>query len=568
MDRQNIARAIMAMGPGIAVVDTAVIPDLELLPYPLALILRETIPSRLPAFRLPGGRLWDEVIVAAPPSEWTVTEADIGARSVTNVGWIYRASSSAGGLLGRDMGHRTLLIATGGGGNEEIASAIVRELTPLIDLVRAQLPADGIRVLQIAGPRAPSSGLLPNVDAVLDVGSRLDEAFAEADLVISTAGYNSVLELATCNTPALLIAIARTYDDQAARARVWGPLIGLDHRLGDLRSSANWIVESLVSGRRRIPVDLGPSGCDAAAARLAGLLEAATLSDSRRHFVKRAIPDRPPADVTAQRSQDLFREHVPTCPGVVTPEMDAVAFAQLDGLTAFEVWNALRRDDADFNLGDSAAFFASVTHPLAKLHRARVTGLNLPRLDARRRISPRLTNCGNAVPPGASALADALFDLVSASALRARSVVLHGDFHLRQLIRLKNRNDFILVDLDDLATGPAEADLGNCIAHLATSDGVDGRSIETTIQGLIPCFVAGYRETSPIDLDHDAIRLFAALALVRRALKLTERGCQADRVAGIICSAAVLAGLAPSPALDAYSSSPCATISIQEIARP
>lgn len=568
VDRQNIARAIMATRPALAVVDTAVIPNLELLPNPLALILRETIPSRLPAFRLPGGRLWDEAIVAAPASEWRVTGTHIGARAVTNVGWIYRTAASAGGLLGRDIGRRTLLIATGGGGTEESASELVRELAPLIDLVRTELTADVVRILQVAGPRAPRCGLLPNVDAVLDVGSRLDEAFAEADLIISTAGYNSVLELATCNTPALLIAIARTYDDQVARAGLWGPRIGLDHRLGNLQRSANWIVESLMSGRRRNAVDLGPSGCKAAAARLAALLEGAAMADSRRHFIKRQTAGRPPPDVTAQRAQSLFAEQVPTCPGVATLGLDAVAFAKLKGPTAFEVWNAMRRDGVDVDSRASAVFFASIAHPLAKLHNANAADLLVPRLDAQRRITPRLSKAGSAAPPGAPALAGVLSDLVSTSARHLRSVLVHGDFHLRQLIRPTDRNDYVLVDLDDLAIGPAESDLGNCIAHLTTSEDADSTGIEVTIRGLIPRFVSGYRETSPVHLDYNAIRLFAALALVRRALKFTERGCEPDRVAAIIGSAAALADLPHPLGLDACSSSPIATVSMKEIATP
>ncbi len=539
--REQMAGVIAKTGADLVVVDTAVIPNLELLPQALLLILRETVDSQLPRFCLPGGRRWDEALVAAPEDAWTVASGIIGAKTVTNVGWIYRSSGIHGEVLPRDEQRRTVLIATGGGGNDMTATAIARELTPVIAAVRRSIPADSLRVLQIAGPRAPATSLLPNVEAVIDVGSRLDEAFAASDLVISTTGYNSVLELATTDTPVLLVAIERTFDDQSARARTWGQQLGLDHHAGEPQRSAEWIVNVLTEGTRRAPVDLGTSGCQMAARRIVELLEKTKTPDPRRHFTKYVKLGAPSSATTVQRSQAIFDQHVPTCPGLQLLNTDAVAFARLEGPTALELWHDLRRDASDRSgTRRLSEFCCSVLRPLAHLHTALPEGLDLPALDVSRRIIPRLAKPGLSLPKDTAALIDALCG--SARFLSAAPIVTaHGDFHLRQLIRPKGREDFILVDLDDLTLGPAEADIGNCLAHLSTTEPLDGAGITDMINDLIPQFIAGYAASAQRVLDSDRVRLYASIALIRRGLKLNERGTSAAAIAAIFNSASKLA---------------------------
>ncbi|MFK7891274.1 MAG: hypothetical protein AB8B63_10705 [Granulosicoccus sp.] len=42
----------------------------------------------------------------------------------------------------------------------------------------------------------------------------------------TATGYNTVLELARCTTPVLLIPLERTFDDQYRRASTWAPALG------------------------------------------------------------------------------------------------------------------------------------------------------------------------------------------------------------------------------------------------------------------------------------------------------------------------------------------------------
>lgn len=99
----------------------------------------------------------------------------------------------------------------------------------------------------------------------MDPGGALNELFLDADAVISTAGYNSVLELATTDTPALLVPIPRSIDDQEARARSWAAALGAWLNADSPGEAAEWLRRTLIERQRRLPVDLGPSGEDKAA---------------------------------------------------------------------------------------------------------------------------------------------------------------------------------------------------------------------------------------------------------------------------------------------------------------
>ena len=113
---------------------------------------------------------------------------------------------------------------------------------------------------------------MAGVDRVVQPGGRLHDWFAKADLIVSTAGYNSVLEIASSDVPTLLIPIPRTYDDQGTRAESWAARPGRAHRWGAWDLSARWMA-SVVDGRTRRPVvDLGPSGAARAARHILDLL--------------------------------------------------------------------------------------------------------------------------------------------------------------------------------------------------------------------------------------------------------------------------------------------------------
>lgn len=262
LDRKEMATAARDMGITLAVSDMMLVPGLAEVGRRRALILRETPDDRIGAFALED-RAWDQVLVPNPRAHWMPDLSQGFAHAAEAVGWIGRRT----GPRAKDDTPAGIVLATGGGGTPQTRDTLYPVLSGVLRSARARTP---LRVRQALGPRAAGEAL-PGVDEVFDPGSRLDDVFRRADIVISTAGYNSVLELAGTDTPTLLAAIPRSYDDQQARVRQWGPLLGHGLEPGAEDAAAAWLADRARFPRRRAPVDLGPDGAEVAARTLAGL---------------------------------------------------------------------------------------------------------------------------------------------------------------------------------------------------------------------------------------------------------------------------------------------------------
>lgn len=260
LERDRMAQAVARTGAGVLVLDTITVPGIEKLGLPLALVLRETPDHELYRFRLAEGKPWDLVVVANPQDHWMPKSTALAAVSVVPAGWIYRPTGRRKGACGAVP---TVLVATGGGGTAETARSLYAEIDAVLSLARHRGPT--FDVVQAIGPRAQTFGQLAQADLKVDPGAALNDLFREADIVISTAGYNSVLELATTDTPTLLVPIPRSIDDQTTRARSWAQKLGMWLDPASPEGAARWLTEETIARRRRPPVDLGPSGEDRAA---------------------------------------------------------------------------------------------------------------------------------------------------------------------------------------------------------------------------------------------------------------------------------------------------------------
>ena len=168
--------------------------------------------------------------------------------------------------------------------------------------------------------------------------------------------------------------------------------------------------------------------------------------------------------------------------------------------------------------------------PLVQLHRADPAGLELRPLDIWHRISPRLRDDTDLSSNRKTDLIASLYTRLrehQAAFLQTydlTSVPVHGDFHVNQIIVAQQGGEPWLLDLDDMALGQPEFDLGNFIANLVTSadlqfDGVmqDYRVLKAM---LCPAYVAhGGRLPEPNFID-----FYSAVSLLRRALKFYEAG--------------------------------------------
>jgi hypothetical protein len=274
-DRSRAAARLRDSVPRAVVVSTMVVPAIETVAAPLCLILREVLPAKVDGFRLPNGRLWDMVVVPNPAHEWLPDADVLGARRVEAVGWIYRTPAppprAQGGLEPATDRRPQVLVTAGGGSGDDEHDALTSEIARLIARLRVR-SAVGFDVVHARGPNARPGWTIPGVDRTLEPGPDLHNQFARADLIISTAGYNSVLELACTDVPVLLTPIGRYSDDQYKRARDWGVRLGLCHDANAIDRSVDWAADILDRRIRRSPVDLGPSGAAACAALIAGLV--------------------------------------------------------------------------------------------------------------------------------------------------------------------------------------------------------------------------------------------------------------------------------------------------------
>lgn len=262
VDRREMAHAATRLGPSPVIVDTAILPGLEETQAPLCLILRETVAEKIPDFNLPNGRKWDLVCIPNPADHWMPAASAINAKRIAATDWIFRPlPSHPAPKLRMVRGQASLLVASGGGGSTETAAWFKREVDALLNRVRQQCMAP-FRVVQAVGPRLDADALLSNADQYLDVGPRLNEEFARHDVVISTVGYNSVLELAQTDVPVLLMPITRSLDDQAARARGWAPVLGHAHDDTNADTSALWLAQQIATLRRRMPYVLDERGAE------------------------------------------------------------------------------------------------------------------------------------------------------------------------------------------------------------------------------------------------------------------------------------------------------------------
>lgn len=255
----DMAGCLATTQVSLAVVDTMALPGIGAFRGQTALILRETPRERLERFCRDDGRLWDLVLVPNSEEHWMPDIPPDFARHTEPVGWIRRASGC------RDEGEASagVVLATGGGGNDQTRAMLYPLLAELVSNARARCRTR-FQLRQALGPRAQGAAV-PGVDQVFDPGPDLNRVFRAADVVISTAGYNSVLELAGTDTPALLVAIPRSLDDQTARVALWGPRLGFGMTTGREDEAARWLADQIDAPRRRAPLDLGPDGAARAA---------------------------------------------------------------------------------------------------------------------------------------------------------------------------------------------------------------------------------------------------------------------------------------------------------------
>lgn len=188
-ERAQMAELANALQPHVIVADTMAPEGISRSPAARVIILREMPQDRLQRLALPDGASWDLVLVPNPQSHWMPELGDEFARSISATGWIYRKAQRQ---ILKPRKTPLLLIATGGGGTAETASAVARDASRIVTLCKTICPRV-FEVVQALGPRTPENATVCGVDRVIDPGGDLNQYFADADAVIRTADDNSAL---------------------------------------------------------------------------------------------------------------------------------------------------------------------------------------------------------------------------------------------------------------------------------------------------------------------------------------------------------------------------------------
>ncbi len=100
--------------------------------------------------------------------------------------------------------------------------------------------------------------------------------------------------------------------------------------------------------------------------------------------------------------------------------------------------------------------------------------------------------------------------------------LVHGDFHLKQVLIDQKKNFAWLIDLDDVCVGHIEQDIGNMLAHLLTSEEFWQSSLEDHHGWLTEIVVASLNQLCDMELNKQRLAFYTALALLRRALKFVS----------------------------------------------
>jgi len=219
--------------------------------------------------------------------------------------------------------------------------------------------------------------------------------------------------------------------------------------------------------------------------------------------IRKRIKDQIAARHLIRWTEELRARDVPTPQAEFDARDQTLVFRLIEGTAGLTVIQDRR-----------ALALADLLRPLLALHRVTLNGPGP--FDPAAKILPRLT------PDDPAVMREDLQTLLRAVPELPNATLVHGDFHAGQLI-MDPSGTVWLLDLDDLATGAPESDLGNFAAHLATRPetrcGPIVQGFEYWLGHTLDayCRIGGVAQTA-------LARSHGRVALIRRALKLRERG--------------------------------------------
>ena len=231
----------------------------------------------------------------------------------------------------------------------------------------------------------------------------------------------------------------------------------------------------------------------------------------------------------AHYSAALVAAGIPTPLGSYDRKTNAIIFPWIEGITARELLLPyIVKGSLRSWVEVSTDLWSKLLEPLVHLHKLDSRHLDLAHLDPWRRILPRLENGLGSKDDRMLAVAWRTYKSLhrissSMETLSAQRVIVHGDYHVGQILIESVSGDVWLLDLDDLALDQPESDLGNFIGHLATSgDLYGGGDVFLVFRRLQPIICDIYAALANTSVDTAKVDLFGGMALLRRTLKHIE----------------------------------------------
>jgi aminoglycoside phosphotransferase (APT) family kinase protein len=247
------------------------------------------------------------------------------------------------------------------------------------------------------------------------------------------------------------------------------------------------------------------------------------------------------------RATALSRAGVPTPIGRYDRAHNELVFPWIVGVTG----EAYLRQQIESAAADGfrdvpPAKWQRLMAPLVGLHGSDPSAIELRPLDSWRKIHPRIEAVTLRYGPSApfirqveacSSLCARALEIVNRQG-GPRATVVHGDYHLRQILIEGELQTPWLLDLDDLALGPRESDLGNVAAP---SPRIYGDWAMQEFSTVLTEVQEAYQRAGGQPTDRDSLLAHGAVALLRRALKGWEQDDDrktADTILAIAATAA------------------------------
>jgi len=255
----------------------------------------------------------------------------------------------------------------------------------------------------------------------------------------------------------------------------------------------------------------------------------------------------------ASLSSSLSVAGVPTPVGRYDVVNNRLAFPKLSGIEARLLIKKLSDD-----LTTTEWFWSLLLKPLSCLHTVDQSSLDLKPIDPLRHVSRRLLETTD---DALSFPANSLHEILKKSIkddlnqLSLELTVCHGDYHVGQILIDPVEITSSVVDLDDVGLGLVEMDLSNLVAHMTTSPGlalhrfkitdatnatVDQQLFDQQFLFWSDKLIKIHQASSTLPISSRRIALYGAAALMRRALKLNERGHSRQLIQSILQGADAL----------------------------